>query len=318
MLLQIVSLLVVVLLVALFAWLTWRAWSTRRAVVRWPGTILAGLVTVLLLVVVVVGTLGLVKLRRTHAIALHDATVQASDAQLARGQHLANLCTSCHSINDSLPLNGGDENMASPFGTLYPPNLTPAGPLAGWSDAEVVRAIREGVGKDGRALLIMPSDQFHHMSDDDVRALVAYLRAQPATAHQTPATRFNLLGLLLVGSGLFPSSAQPAITQPVPPAPDGVNPEHGHYLVEISGCQACHGENLTGGTNQFTPKGPNIRAIVPTWTQEQFVRTIRGGADPAGNQLDPDEMPWKSFSAAYSDEELQAIYAYLKSLPAAK
>ena len=82
--------------------------------------------------------------------------------------------------------------------------MTPGGPLKDWSDGEIVRAIREGLDRDGRPLLIMPSDAFHHLSDDDVQNLVAYLRSQPAVQHATPARDMNLLGLILVGAGLFP------------------------------------------------------------------------------------------------------------------
>jgi hypothetical protein len=100
--------------------------------------------------------------------------------------------------------------------TLYPPNLTPAGEIKNWSDGELIRAIREGVHQSGRPLLIMPSDEFHNLSDADVRSVVAYLRSQRAVKHDantdTPSNGVNLFGALYVGAGIFDMSVQPPIT----------------------------------------------------------------------------------------------------------
>ena len=84
------------------------------------------------------------------------------------------------------------------MGMLYAPNLTPGGDIDDWTDGEVIRAIREGVHKTGRSLLIMPSMNYRYMSDDDVQAIVAYLRSQPPTSGQTPANQFNLLDALFL------------------------------------------------------------------------------------------------------------------------
>jgi mono/diheme cytochrome c family protein len=194
------------------------------------------------------------------------------------------------------PLDGGTRDFfggsgGPPFGTLVPPNLTPAGPLADWSDGEVIRAIREGVDRNGRPLLIMPADQFHRMSDEDVQSVVAYLRSQPPVQHVTPEMEVNLLGAIVIGAGIFPTTAQPPITQPVVAPPRGPTAAYGKYLVDISGCHACHGDNLTGGTNQYTPKGPNLTLLVPKWPEADFLNTIRTGVDPTGYRLNPDRMP---------------------------
>src|SRR5258706_439179 len=95
-----------------------------------------------------------------------------------------------------------------PFGTLWAPNLTQAGEISEWSDGEVIRAIREGVHKSGRALVVMPSEVFHNLSDADVEAIVAYLRSEPAVAPRNPATRLNILAAALIGAGVFTTSAQ--------------------------------------------------------------------------------------------------------------
>ena len=90
------------------------------------------------------------------------------------------------------------------MGVLYATNLTPGGPLKDWTDGEIVRAIREGVGQDGRALIGMPSQAYRNLSDADVQALVAYLRSQPAVDNPQPARNLNVAGRALPGRGHVP------------------------------------------------------------------------------------------------------------------
>lgn len=72
---------------------------------------------------------------------------------------------------------------------------------------------------------------------------------------------------------------------------------------------------MAGGTpGGFTPVIPNLTELLPKWSQADFVKTIHIGVDPNGKQLDPDQMPWKEFSAMHSDDELGAIYQYLHGL----
>lgn len=313
-----ISIAVVLLLALLFAWLAVWAWRARRALVKWPGAILAGLVAALCTLVVALALTGLYRIYVPVGAPSPDVQIEASSEQLARGEDLAQLCVGCHSTTGDLPLDGSEENFAEEFGTLYAPNLTPGGPLADWTDGEIMRAIREGVDRDGRALLLMPSDQFHRMSDADVRALVGYLRSQPAVERDTPERHLNLLGTVIVGTGMYPISTQPPLTGPVAAPPVGPTPAYGEYLVTISGCRECHGDDLRGGTSQFVPVGPNLPAIVSQWSPDEFLETIRTGTDPFGNDLDPDTMPWREYSTAYGDEELTAIYEYIRSLPASE
>jgi hypothetical protein len=92
-------------------------------------------------------------------------------------------------------------------------------------------------------------------------------------------------------------------------------PEYGRYATTIMGCGDCHGASLTGGEpGGFTPPGPNLVAAAQRWTDAQFVATIRTGTNPEGRALKPELMPWPSFSAALTDEELRATYLYLRGL----
>jgi mono/diheme cytochrome c family protein len=283
------------------------------------GVILAGLLTLISALVTILGAVGFIKFYAPQSNPVANVQVASTSDKIARGEKLAHICEGCHSSASALPLDGSASNFAAlggpiVVGDLYPPNLTPGGPLKDWSDGEIIRAIREGVHKNGRGLLIMPSEQFHAMSDADVQSVVAYLRSQPAVQHDLPDNNLNVLGAMFIGAGVFPLSVQPPNTQPVNAPPTGTA-EYGNYLITLSACRVCHGENLAGGTpGGFTPVGPNLTTLVPKWSEADFVKTIRTGVNPSGHPLDPDQMPWKQISAGASDTELSDIYKYLHAL----
>ena len=211
-----------------------------------------------------------------------------------------------------------------PIGTLYAPNLTPGGDIDHWSDGEVIRAIREGVHQTGRSLLVMPSVDFRNMSDDDVQALVAYLRSQPATSGPTPTTQFNLLGAIFMNLSDFRTAQQPvsSVTAPQP----GTS-AYGKYMVDILGCRDCRGDQLQGKVDTGQPgppPGPNLTKIMPQWTEEQFMTFFNTGTLPDGgivptltlsSGLSEPRMPWPMVRAATTDAELKAMYAYLHGFP---
>jgi mono/diheme cytochrome c family protein len=279
---------------------------------------------VLALVIGAAGAIDLVGVNAVNGTIAGPTSVPdtaATETRLSRGEHLAHLCAVCHSTTGNVPLDGSRKNLGEiggiSLGTLYAPNLTPAGPLAGWTDGEVLRALRQGVDASGHRLFLMPSDGFHVLSDDDAVAVVTYLRSQPPIDHPTPARELNVLGTIAVGAGLLGPAAQPPVQEPVPALQPETGAAYGKYMVTISGCWTCHGNDLAGfGTRagSGSGNGPNLTLIVPRWTREEFLTTIRTGRDPNGYNLRPDLMPWQEFSAAYSDGELGALYDYLHQL----
>jgi len=315
---NIISMLVLVALVVLFAWLVKRAWGSKHWFVKWPGVVLSGLLTLVLAAATGMAGIGFYKLSAPQSNPTPDVKVAGTPEQIARGQKLATICVGCHTSAGKLPLDGSPGNFIEggpPVGTLYAPNLTPGGETQGWSDGELIRAIREGVHQDGHPLIIMPTEAFYNMSDADVQALVAYLRSQPAVKRDLPKRDLNLLAALFVGSGLFPTAAKPPITQPVVAPPAGATADYGKYLVAIGGCRDCHGADLAGGAaGGFAPAGPNLTLVVPKWSEADFMQTIRTGVAPGGHALSED-MPWKDVSAFSTDDDLRAIYAYLHGLP---
>ncbi len=243
---NIIWLLVLVAIVVLFAWLTRRAWGSKHKILKWPALLLSGLLTLVLALVLVVVLIGFYKLNEQHNNPVANIQVTRTPAQIARGEKLAHICVRCHTSDDQLPLSGVNflaKFAGPPVGTLYAPNLTPSGNIKDWSDGEVIRAIREGVHRDGRSLLILPAEDFRNLSDDDVQALVAYLRSQPATGGSTPTNEFNLFGALFINLFDLRTAQQPAGSVTAPPA--GTR-EYGKYMVDVIGCRGCHGKQLEG------------------------------------------------------------------------
>ncbi len=323
-----VGVLIVAALVALFAFLTLRAWRSRNRILKWAGAAIAGLLTLLAAAVLAAGLVGFVKINQKHDNPVADVGVAATPAQIARGGRLANACGSCHSPGSAPPLSGSNAAVKfdmTTFGAIYAPNLTPGGNIDDWSDGEVVRAIREGVHKNGRSLLIMPAGVYRHLSDEDAQALVAYLRSQPSTGEALPPTRLNLLGALVTPLFGF-LSAQPPVANVA--MPQAGTPEYGKYMVSVLGCTGCHGDQLQGRADNGQPgppPGPNLTQIVPQWSEAEFMAFFNTGIRPDGTAtpiitlasgFSEPRMPWPMVRAATTDDDLKAIYDYLHSLPA--
>jgi mono/diheme cytochrome c family protein len=323
---DIVGILILVVLTALFGFLATRAWKLKNAFLKWAGVFITGLLTLVPAALLVLALSGFSKLNTQYDNPVAEIQVTGSPAQVARGEKLANNCVSCHASGDQLPLSGTDFATKfdfPPMGTLYAPNLTPSGNIQDWTDGEVIRAIREGVHESGRSLLIMPSYAYRNMSDEDVQALVAYLRSQPATGEPTPDNRFNVLGAIFMNLSDFRTAQLPA---GIVTAPQAGSVEFGKYMVDIIGCRDCHGDQLQGMLpNPIGPTaGPNLTQIVPHWTEEQFMTYFNTGTMPGGAKVpiitlasgfSEPRMPWAMVRAVTTDDELKDIYAYLHSLP---
>jgi mono/diheme cytochrome c family protein len=202
-----------------------------------------------------------------------------------------------------------------PLGAFVSANLTPAGPLKDWSDAEIFRAIRNGIDRDGNVLFAMSGARGRHLSDEDVKAVIAYLRSQPAVPDETPKPldQFNPLALILVGAGVIPEG-EPPISEAITMPPKGPTAEFGKYILSYQDCVLCHGADLSGGTAvQLAPVGPSL-SVIKNWTQDEFIATLRTGVDPNGHALNNKLMPWQNIGRM-DDDELAAVYAYLVSAP---
>jgi len=311
-----VILLSVVGLVILFGWLTRRAWRARNPFLKWIGAILSGL---LMLVVLFIGGLGLTGIIRYYSppsSPVKEIQVEGTPEQIARGKHLAAaFCVECHSTTAAFPMTGGfdlGQDIPINLGSFVSVNLTPAGPLKDWSDGEIFRALRDGVDKDGNRLVIMGSTNVRNIADEDMLALIAFLRSQePAGENLSHAPdRPNFLGLMMMGANMLPN--RPLITGPIVAPQKEATAEYGRFMISFLDCTSCHGDDLNGSTSPIAPPAPSLR-LVKAWTQEEFITTLRTGIDPGGHEIST-AMPWRS-TGRLDDVELSALYQYLVSLP---
>lgn len=291
---------------------------------KWIKRIALGLVSVIVLLAAVIFGVSEVRFKKKYDVAAaRGLNVTKDPAQIARGQHLVTAvakCSDCHSAD----LGGKIFIEPGPMGTVTASNLTAGkgGVLAAYTDAQLETAIRHGVRSDGRGIVIMPSDEYQYLSDADVSAIIAYLRSLPPVNRELPATRLGPVGrgLVTFGVPIIPAAridhkTPPASRASVPPV--GPTREYGQYLVSVGGCRGCHGPNLVGapGHGPDDPNAPNITPAGPIgqWSEADFTRAMRTGTRPDGTKIN-EAMPWKSM-ARHTDDELHAIWLYLKTVP---
>ncbi|CCE05652.1 conserved exported hypothetical protein [Bradyrhizobium sp. STM 3843] len=299
----------------LLVWITWRAWRKKHPLLKWAGTVAAAVLTAAATAASALALLGFAKLGARSAPQVSVQVAGTTD-QIERGREISDgFCSGCHSQTGTLT--GGRDlghDIPLPIGSFVATNLTPAGALARWSDGDIFRAIRNGVGADGRWLIIMSYTNAGKLSDWDTLAVIAYLRSLPPAGSDTGRSpdRLSLLGLLMLGAGQLPAG-KPIIRGAVSSPPRGPTREFGEYILSYQDCRECHGPRLTGGTpGQLPPLGPDL-GIVKGWSFDQFQATMRSGIDPNGHQL-AETMPWQPIGRM-ADDELRAIYAYLINLP---
>lgn len=294
-----------------------------KQILKWIGIIVVVLVV---LIVVGVGALHFVgssRLASAPDVPVQMIDIPTDEAALARGEHLANvvsLCSECHDVG----LRGKIFINEAPIGLIAAPNLTSGkGGIGGnMTDEDWIRAIRHGVGYDGRTLAVMPSNAFAHLSDEDLGALIAYLKTVPPIDNELPARDIMFPGTILFGvlgyADMPVSKIDHNAVASVSAPPEDVTTEYGAYLTEIGGCTDCHGAKLAGLTDENgPPPGPNLTpgGELASWSEHDFINTIRTGKTPKGEKLDPELMPWP-WVANMTDEELQAIWLHLQDIPA--
>jgi mono/diheme cytochrome c family protein len=297
-----------------------------KRVLKGIGIVLGGLLGILLIAGVILHFVGRSRLNNAPQVATESVAAATDETAVARGEHLVNVvseCRECH--GDQLE---GQIFMDGEIGIhLAAPNLTSGqgGIGATYTDADWEKAIRHGIGGDNRVLAIMPSDYLSHYSDADLAAIIAYLKTVPPVDSDFGPRRIGFPGTVMGGVMGFSdftriNDIDHANVGAEAPA-EGVTPEYGHYLVNIAMCSECHGANLAGITlaegEDGPPEGPNLTpgGEPGSWSEADFINTIRTGRTPSGRQLDPEQMPWPTFTQM-TDTELQAIWAYLQSLPA--
>ena len=301
-------------------------------------------IAIALFAVVILAIAGLVAFVFLARPAMRPAQALSANPtaeRLARGEYLGRGCLDCHSKRDFkryagpvVPPLGAhadcfDKGVGVP-GVVCPPNITPDPEtgIGAWTDGEIIRAMREGVSKDGRPLFpLMPYGDFKSMSDEDALAIVAYLRTLPAVSYKAPAPKLDFPMPLIVR--LIP---QP-LDGPVNGPPKSDAQAYGKYLTTTMGCLFCHTTadaqmipipgREWAGDNEFRGPWGVVRSanISPDATglgdrtKENFIGLFRAfgaieGEVPKGAQNTV--MPWAVYNHL-TDEDLGIIYDYLKA-----
>lgn len=262
------------------------------------------------------------------------AAAPPSAATLERGRYLMNgvvACANCHMARGPQGeyLAGKGMSGGLPFPekmfTAYAPNITQDREtgVGAWTDAQLVKAIREGVRPDGTLIgPPMPIEFYRHMSDDDVNAIVAVLRTEPAVRNVVQKSVFNF--------PMPPSWGPPVMKVAAPKRSDRV--KYGEYLATIGHCMECHTQRDEKGMLMMTslgsggrvfpgPWGESVsRNLTPHetglkgWSDAQISQAVRGGVDRSGAPYKP-PMAFQHYKNI-SDDDMAALTAYLRSLPA--
>jgi mono/diheme cytochrome c family protein len=298
----------------------------------------------LLLVVVVVATGGFAYVQATWDRDFSDVpmpaiTASRDSATIARGEYLVRTvahCSECHALASDPaagidgPLSGGYVFDIPMFGRFVAANLTSdsATGIGALSDGQVARAIRAGVDRRGRLAAFM-AFSVGEMSDEDLTAVVSYLRTQPAVSKVVGTEEWGLAAKVLAGT------IKPRLTPPPAHVPaGGVSVERGRYLVMgPAACSTCHspvnpltfapdGPPLSGNTQaEPDPLAPGFEFVIPnltpdsatghivTWSEEQFVARFKQGPVYPGSK-----MPWHAFRRL-TEDDTRSVYRYLRTLP---
>lgn len=261
---------------------------------------------------------------------------------IARGEYLVYgpaHCVVCHVPMDKIlevdkglkiPLSGGFEELLPGFGTFRAPNLTPDKEtgIGNISDAQIARSLRYMVSSDGR--ILFPFMEYQGMSDEDIAAIISFLRSQEPVRNEIKPTEYGFLGKALIAFGLFTAKG-PTETPPVAVNFDSTI-VYGKYLAHgVGNCRSCHskidhsgkqiGADFAGGflfsptewSKGYTFVSPNITphkttGAMASWTEETFINRFR-----FGRIYERTPMPWGCYSRM-TKNDLKAVYRYLESL----
>lgn len=260
---------------------------------------------------------------------LAGSAAMAAEPSVERGDYIVNSIGACGSCHTPFGPNGPDMSKAlggrvvedSEAFTAIAPNITPGGEIAGWSDEELGRAIREGVRPDGSIIgPPMPFEVYHGISDTDLASIVMYLRSIPAVENDPGKSEYRIP---------LPPAWGPPVTS-VADVPAGVSVEYGAYLAGPLGhCTVCHtpfGPNgapqfemlLGAGGNEFHgPWGTSVSAnITPTelaqFSDAEVETMIRKGMRPGDVAMFP-PMSYPHYDRVSADD-MAALILYLRSL----
>lgn len=299
-----------------------------KKILKWTG--------IIILVLIIGLTITVMSRQHLKYDAPYPNIVASADTTIiARGKHLvfsSAHCINCHSRNnpDSLialgqdvPLSGGVLFNIG-IARIYSKNITPDKEtgIGKYTDAEIARALRYGVHPNGDPVYdFMP---FHNTSDDDLTAIISYLRSQKPVRNEIPENELNMMGKVIKAFLIKPVGPSGEVPKTMTPDTTAV---YGKYLTtSVAECNGCHtkrnlagkfvGEPFGGGGEVegfVTPNlTPDPTGRIYSWSKQNFIDRFRMGKLIPGSP-----MPWNSFKRM-TDDELTAIYNYLRTIKPVK
>jgi cytochrome c553 len=273
---------------------------------RWMGYAVGALILLLIIAAAAVWVVSWHKLQGATPRPEHLARPTA--AQLADAPRMLTVlrCADCHAKDLR-----GDLFFDEPHvGKIYAPNLTEVAAHA--TDEQLAQAIRQGIGTDGRALVIMPSATFGRLDDGELAALIAAIRAVPKAGQATPTRKIGPLGRLGLATGKFHTSPE-QVAQYAEKWPIDVGPQYrrGQHMA-ASNCAECHGPDLGGGEAEPGLNAPDL-TIVGAYDLAGFTKLLRTGVPAGGRELKLMGDIAKADLSHMTDAEIADLYTYLQA-----
>ena len=303
------------------------------------------LVIIIVILIIAVGGLACyISLRSIpkYAVKKIDVKVDATAARVERGTKLASmLCRGCHYSEATHKFTGRELTEAPQFGKIYSANIThdPVAGIGKWTDGDIIYLLRTGLKPDGQYIPpYMP--KLIHISDEDLYSIISFLRSDnnwvKADALNMPASKPSFLTKFLVTIDAMKPFDYPTAAIAEPDTTDKV--KWGKYIACYQyECFSCHSKDFAkndyynpekspgyfgGGNKMYTMDGNEIYSLnltpdkttgIGNWTEDQFINAVKSGKDPAGGPaLHYPMQPYSNLT----DNEVKAIYAYLKTVPA--
>jgi cytochrome c553 len=280
-----------------------------KRLLRWIGIALGSLAALGILAYAVMYVLSERVLRHTYEVPAVAVPIPTDPASIIEGRRLATIrgCFGgCHGKQaEGVVL--FDEPMIA---RIVAPNLTAA--VRKYSDAELAVIIRNGVRPGGHSMVVMPSQLFVLLTDEDLGRIIAFLKSLPAIAGPGPSFSAGPLARVGLATGKYKLAAQ-LIADTVPP-PVATNEEatYGRYLARTI-CAQCHGTNLRGTSNpDFT--SPTLQ-VVAAYSPETFAQLLRTGVALGGRKLGVMSAQARDQLSHLTDSEIAALYSYLHAMP---
>lgn len=278
-----------------------------RRVLRWLGYGLAVLVALALAFAAYVWIASARALGARHE-AIAERLAQPTPAQLADAGRQARIlgCVSCHGEG----LTGKVMFDAPNVVQVWAPNLNELASRA--SDQQLAQAIRQGIGHDGRDLFIMPSPLYSRLSDQEVAALIAWIRGLPRRGDRTPGIQWRPIGRFALATGNIPTARSRIeefrFRQPYDTGPG----EAAGRRIVANVCGECHGPDLTGGQPTPEAHAPDL-VIAGAYDRAQFRTLMRTGVPPSGRNLGLMAEIARSDTSHFTDAEIDAVFDYLQA-----